>query len=239
MKPPKFLFRYIIEAVLIFGSVYGAFLLEDYRAKSEQHQVFAKRWIGLINSIASDSLKLTALLHNSGEVGVFPTMSVYGGVEHDSALLANYEYLISKEDAQTIIESLKSFRYWAMSYTEQEPYYQDIIENHPDLYLEICLENPQVCEWLDIYFQYHRRIDRYNRHTREIHIRFWDELSNSYPIPGTANFSDSLALAKDFRSRNYLFNRHRHNKSFTLPSIESMIQLNNKLYPVLLEVDLN
>ena len=61
MKKPHFLIRYLIEGVLIFASVYGAFLLEDHRSKKEQEQLFAKRWSGLIKWIEIDSQKLSAL----------------------------------------------------------------------------------------------------------------------------------------------------------------------------------
>ena len=63
IKLPQLLLRYIVEGVLIFVSVYGAFLLEDYRSKSEQKEIFRNRWKGLINSISTDSIKFTDMLH--------------------------------------------------------------------------------------------------------------------------------------------------------------------------------
>ena len=64
IKLPQLLLRYIVEGVLIFVSVYGAFLLEDYRSKSEQKEIFRNRWKGLINSISTDSIKFTDMLHD-------------------------------------------------------------------------------------------------------------------------------------------------------------------------------
>ncbi len=239
MKPNHFLFRYIVEGVLIFGSVFGAFLLEDYRSESEQKQIFVKRWSSLINSTSNEVQKFTDLLDGSDENGFNHELGVYEWVNQDSALLDNYDHLIRKGEVRPIIETLQTFGYWAMSLTEEAPYYRDILENHPDLYLEVCLENPQVCEWLDLYFQYHRRIDRYNRYCRELYIKYWDNMNDQYPVPEIAAFSDSLAVARDFRSHNFLLRRYKHSNTFTRPTIESMIELNKKLTPALREVDLS
>ena len=170
IKPPQLLFRYIVEGVLIFVSVYGAFLLEDYRSKSEQKEIFRNRWKGLINSISTDSLKFNDMLHNIDDRA---NINLYEWFNRDSTILAEYDQLISDGDIRPIIEAVGSPRYWAMSYTEEPSFYQDIIDNHPDHYMEVCLESPQICEWLDLYFQYHRRIDRFNRFSREMHIGYW------------------------------------------------------------------
>lgn len=239
MKSPHFIIRYLIEGVLIFGSVYGAFLLEDHRSQTEQEQLFAKRWAGLIQSLSNDSLKLTALLYDTDNSGLFnPDLGIYNWVEKDSLVLANYERLLRSENVSPIIEGIQAHYFWAMSYIEPAPYYQDIIDNHPDIYLEICSVNPQLCEGLDTYFQYHSRIDRYNRYTREKQIEFSYELDRSFPNPRVATHTDSLAIANDFRSRNYLLNRQRHINTFTLPAIVFMLELNGKMYPSLRDFDL-
>ncbi len=239
MKPPKILFRYVVEGVLIFGSVYGAFLLEDHRSKNEQEQLFAKRWSGLINAIEKDSLKITVLLTGIDKAGLFDQENgLNSWVFQDSLVLSNYENMIREGNVYPIVESVQSHYFWALSYFEPTPYFQDIIENHPDIYLEICSENSGLCESLDTYFQYHRRIDRYNRYTREMQIKFSGELDSRYPNPRVASSSDSMAIAKDFRSRNYILNRHRHHKTFTLPTARSMLNLNRNLYPELKAFDL-
>jgi len=53
------------------------------------------------------------------------------------------------------------------------------------------------------------------------------------------NSTDSLAMAKDFRSRNYILDRYRHCNSVMLPTIESIVELNKKITPALREIDLN
>jgi len=239
MKPPKILLRYFVEAVLIFSSVYGAFLLEDHRAKSEQEQLFAKRWDGLINSIEKDSLKLAVLLTGIDKTGLFDQETgLNSWVFRDSVVLLNYENTIRNGNIYPIVDAVMSHHFWALSYFEPTPYFQDIIENHPDIYLDICSENAQLCESLDTYFQYHRRIDRYNRYTREMQIIFWTELDSEYPNPRVASYADSLAIAKDFRSRNYILNRYRHNQSFTLPTVKAILNLNKEISPVLRAFDL-
>lgn len=69
-------------------------------------------------------------------------------------------------------------------------------------------------------------------------IRFSTELDDRYPNPKVASSSDSLAIAKDFRSRNYILNRYRHNRTFTFPTVKAMLKLNKRLVPELRAFDL-
>ena len=233
IKLPQLLLRYIVEGVLIFVSVYGAFLLEDYRSKSEQKEIFRNRWKGLINSISTDSIKFTDMLHDIDDRA---NINLNEWLNRDSTILADYDQLIGDKNIRPIIEAVGSSRYWAMSYTEEPPFYQDIIDNHPDHYMEVCLESPQICEWLDLYFQYHRRIDRFNRFAREMHIGYWGKIQDSYAVPKVASAADSIGLAGDFRSLNYLVARHNHSKNLTLPTVRDLVELNKKLSPALRDV---
>lgn len=239
MKRPHFLIRYLIEGILIFGSVYGAFLLEDYRSRAEQENVFNKRWSGLISSMSDDSVKFTDILYSMDGEGFYSNVNLNKWINQDSLVIANYDAMIARGELRPIIEAIKSFNYWPMSWTEEAPYYVDIIENHPDHFLEVCEENPELCQWLDSYSQYHKRIDRYNRYTRELYIQFWDEFRNLYPFPEIASSADSLNMAKDFRSRNYILDRYRHCNVVMRPAIESIVELNKKIVPVLKEIDLD
>lgn len=112
MKPPKILLRYFVEAVLIFGSVYGAFLLEDHRAKTEQEQLFAKRWDGLINSIEKDSLKLAVLLTGIDKTGLFDQATgLSNWVFQDSVVLTNYGNMTNNGNIYPIVEAVLSHHF--------------------------------------------------------------------------------------------------------------------------------
>ena len=235
IRLPRLLFRYIVEGVLIFVSVYGAFLLEDYRSKSEHKEIFRNRWIGLRNSISSDSLKFTAMLHDIDDRS---HVNLYEWLQQDSIILEEYVQLISNGDIRPIIEAVRSFRYWAMSYTEASPFFRDIMDNHPDYYMEVCMENPQMCEWLDLYYQYYEQIDRFNRFTREMHIEYWGKIKDSYAVPEVASSADSMRIARDFRTRNYLVARHTHSRNYTIRVVEAIVELNQKLSPALRDIDL-
>jgi hypothetical protein len=56
-KIPGFVGRYVFEAVLIFGSVYGAFLLENQRAVSFERKIFIEELKILAQEIYFDSIK--------------------------------------------------------------------------------------------------------------------------------------------------------------------------------------
>lgn len=240
IKLPKLLFRYIVEGVLIFVSVYGAFLLEDYRSKSEQKEIFSNRWEGLINSMSTDSLKFRDLLYDIDVSNIMDQdestfLNINEWLKRDSTVLADYDDLIDKGDIRPIIEAVRSGLYWPMSYIGEPTFFQDIIDNHPDHYLEVCKERPQLCEWLDLYIQYYKRIDRFNRFSREMHITYWGKISDSYLLAGPV---DTMGIAKDFRSRNYLSGRFRHSSKLTLPTLEAIVELNKKLASALRDFDM-
>ena len=240
MKFPTYLLRYIVEAILIFGSVYGAFLLEDYRSISERKNEFVKRWESMIKSLSTDSVRISTVLYGARDDAMLENLGLHRWQMEDSIFLANYDHYIESNNLQPVIASVGAQHYWAMSYTDPAPYYQDILENHPDLYLSVCEADPRICEWLDIYSQLHKTIDRLNRFAREMHISYWGKILDSYRAPEIARSdADILAIASDVLSVNHVQARYTHHKNVTVPTLDYMLKLNIEMTPVLKEFRLS
>ena len=69
-----------------------------------------------------------------------------------------------------------------------------------------------------------------------MHIGYWGKIQDSYAVPKVASAADSIGLAGDFRSLNYLVARHNHSKNLTLPTIRDLVELNKKLSPALRDI---
>ena len=212
-KPKIGFLRLAIEAILIFGSVYGAFVLEDIRSKNFERQLLKEKLETHVDILAADSVTFNSRLTRG--TTSFSTRLFESFDQHDEALS-----LLKKADPTSIREVYEMHKNGSLfvriiqSATKSQHNLEDLRQEYEHLLL---LDSTRY--WLDKY-EYHAWV--INAFAGYVDAAF-DELTDF----GMKNYfvltdNDKEAHIREFVTHPFYYNSITNHKSTFLVLVDLM-----------------
>lgn len=215
-----FLVRYLFEGVMIFSSVFGAFVLEDRRSKNFERELLLGKLEVLNEELILDSIKF----HDMYEVldeSWQDRVDLNQMLKEDSILMAHYLQGSNLTDQEIFWRFFN--RAWAKEWTIESPIYESIIEDYSYL-----IQNEITLSDLSYYYRLRRSfIDRndFIRANEESLLEYFsDKLVYLPPLVNPNDYSTIVNSAK-FKNAAMTTRFEHLNMSF---EVKELVEVNSQ-----------
>lgn len=170
------IFGYTIEAVLIFLSIFGAFLLEERRSNNFERKLLIGQLEVLLEDLRIDSLKFHDMYEDIDSEEFFGNLNLYEDIVFDSMAI---KLILLKNHSRVygMFENDSLFNYWVEPWTLETPSYESIISNYQWLVIGNCFVSS-----MESYFRFRRSITSNNGKSIELRSQMISELSQKYQL---------------------------------------------------------
>lgn len=164
----------LIEAVFIFLSVYGAFLLEDKRTRDNNTKVLIEKLLQLKEEIERDSLRFVDMIQPPGQSR--HSLNIPSTLKADSIVI---EHLLrdNPNRLELVLEQKNTWLFISQHWIEESPTYDFLIRNY--------LQNIKLRETellLESYFRTRRAILNHNANYQINYDRMTIFFDESIPL---------------------------------------------------------
>ncbi|QNL23003.1 hypothetical protein HZR84_13980 [Hyphobacterium sp. CCMP332] len=181
--------RLIIEAVLIFGSVYFALILEADRSRDFEREILIGKLEKLEREIRYDSLKYSDMLSDGKENGII----LQPDIDRDSisARLLKLKPLHWSDTLVSLYKNDLPYSMWTESWMKESLTFNSILENHDYLIL-----NEGTYSELEFYFRYRNALNEDNNQDVKIFYALEGYLEDKFPRPEFRSVTEWKEIVK-------------------------------------------